>query len=321
MTPMTRLTLLALPLLAGCFRLGPADLEKAQDADGDGEDARAYGGLDCDDADADINTAATEMCDGVDNDCDGNVDEGDAADAVIFHADADGDGWGDPEMSTQACVAPSGFTEDDTDCDDTDAAVNPDAAEICNGIDDDCDAQVDPGDAAPGTWFADADGDGFGDPDTSELTCEPQEGWVTDNTNCDDTAAATSPEATETCDGIDNDCDGDVDEDDASDVSEWYPDQDGDGYGDGDEEPVEACDAPSDHVADATDCNDTETCDQLDNDCDGDVDYELNVPTSDYPTIQSAIDAASFASGDRICVQAGTYAENLLIDRDVHLEG
>jgi hypothetical protein len=330
--PMTRLTLLALPLLAGCFRLTPDDLAKAQDADGDGEDARAYGGVDCDDADASVNSTAVELCDGVDNDCDGNVDEADAEDALTFYADADGDGFGDLEQVAMGCEIPSGHVEDATDCDDSDPAVRPDAIEICNGIDDDCDEQIDPGDAAPGTWYADADADTFGDPDTSEETCEPQEGWVTDATDCDDTETDINPGAAEVCDSIDNDCDGQADEDDATDMSEWYPDLDGDGFGDQDAEPVEACDAPSDHVADLSDCNDaeptvhpdaTEICDQLDNDCDGDVDYELNVGTGagDYSTIQAAVDAASFSSGDRICVHAGTYRENLTIDRNVWLEG
>jgi hypothetical protein len=60
-----------------------------------------------------------------------------------WHADADGDGYGDPTSTTLACVVPSGYVEDDEDCDDTDAASYPDAEEVCDGADNDCDGDVD----------------------------------------------------------------------------------------------------------------------------------------------------------------------------------
>ena len=69
---------------------------------------------------------------------DGEVDE----DVMIylFYLDADGDGYGDPAQSIEACAAPSGYVTDNTDCDDSDADVNPGATEICgDGIDQDCD--------------------------------------------------------------------------------------------------------------------------------------------------------------------------------------
>ncbi len=138
------------------------------DADADGYDSDAYGGADCDDADATVIPGGDELCDGIDNDCDGAVDELGAVDAPTWYADSDADGWGDTPNSVEACTQPSGMVDvggdcddgDDTlnlddldgdgfstcddDCDDGDATVNPDAAEIDgDGIDNDCDGEVD----------------------------------------------------------------------------------------------------------------------------------------------------------------------------------
>jgi len=99
---------------------------------------------DCDDADATVNPSAAEVCDGVDNDCDGLEDDADAdvSDAVTWHADSDGDGFGDSATSLLACTQPGGYTSDSTDCDDTDHDINPDAAEVCDdGVDNDCDGE------------------------------------------------------------------------------------------------------------------------------------------------------------------------------------
>jgi hypothetical protein len=113
-------------------------------------------------------------------------------------------------------VAPPATLADATDCDDTAAAVNPAAVELCNGIDDDCDGLVDDADpdvADPDTWYADADGDGFGDPGASTLACVAPPATLADTTDCDDAAASVNPTAIELCNGIDDDCDGLVDED------------------------------------------------------------------------------------------------------------
>ena len=238
---------------------------------------------DCDDADAAVHPAAPEYCDGVDNNCDGTVDEDAALDAATFYADADGDAYGDASSTLIACAEPTGYVSDDADCDDTDASVNPGADEYCDGHDDDCDGDVDEDDAIDAaTWYADSDGDSYGDPGAVTVTCSAGSGHVSDATDCDDTDATINPGADEYCDGHDNDCDGSVDEDDALDASSWYADSDGDGYGDSGTSAT-ACSAPSGYIADATDCDDgdslihpaaPELCNGADDDCDGSTDED-----------------------------------------------
>ena len=98
---------------------------------------------DCDDGSDVAYPGATEVCDGEDNDCDGEVDGDLSVDRLSFYVDADGDGFGDSGTEVVACDAPADHVADGTDCDDTKVAVNPDAAEVCNGIDDNCDAEID----------------------------------------------------------------------------------------------------------------------------------------------------------------------------------
>ena len=255
------------------------------DADGDGygdpgtevEACEAPAGYvtdsqDCDDADAALSPAADEICDGLDNDCDGRTDDG-LKDQ--YYADADGDGYGDNSSSTRSCAEIDGHVLDNSDCDDANAAVSPGAEEVCDGLDNDCDASIDEG--LKEDWYADADGDGYGDPSVSELTCEPGEGYVTNAEDCDDASAGAHPGAEEVCDELDNDCDGSIDEDGQE---SWYADADGDGYGDPASE-TRACEAPDGYIADGSDCDDAsagaypgaeEVCDEVDNDCDESVD-------------------------------------------------
>ncbi|MCB9778651.1 MAG: FG-GAP repeat protein [Alphaproteobacteria bacterium] len=185
--------------------------DKAIDEDGDGYDV----GVDCDDRDPTVHPGADEVCDGVDQDCDGPADE-DAVDAATWYPDRDGDSFGDDSRAVAACTAPAGLIAAGGDCDDGDAAVHPGAGESCGAGDRDCDGlvgaddpDVDPAELVEG--WVDADGDGYGDPGALVLACPDDEVDVVDNDqDCDDGEPLAWTGATERCgDGVDNDCDGD----------------------------------------------------------------------------------------------------------------
>ena len=158
----------------------------ADEADADGDSHRVCEG-DCDDGDPAVNPAATEACNGLDDDCDGLLDPPGSLGEAEFFSDQDGDDFG-AGGATSACETPAGWSSQSGDCDDADPAVNPDAAEVCNLIDDDCDAAIDEG--------FDLDDDAFT--------------WC--GGDCDDGTALVYPGAEEVCNAIDDDCDGEVDE-------------------------------------------------------------------------------------------------------------
>ena len=292
----------ALPLSCVCLLLAPGCSDP--DLDGDGvPDAE-----DCAPASPDIRPGQWEACDGIDNNCDGQIDELYDLDLDGFYADDPGCralGLGidcndlDPTVYPGALEALDGVdnncdgqiderpdVDDDgydasIDCDDGNPFIHPGALEVCDGIDNDCDGAIDP------MW--DQDGDG-----ASQCAEIP---------DCDDDDPLNGPHLPEICDGQDNDCDNRSDE---------GFDQDGDGFttcrGDcNDNDPTVApsvaeicgdgvdndCDPSTSEVEDldgdgitycAGDCNDSnpliypgalEYCDGIDNDCNGIADEPI----------------------------------------------
>ena len=245
------------------------------------EDADGFAACeDCDDSVTSTNPLAFEICDGSDNDCDGDTDEDDAVDVQTWYSDTDNDGYGSANDTTESCTPPSGYVDNDTDCDDSAANVNEAAEEICDSIDNDCDGWVDDTDpdvTGTSTWYGDSDGDGYGGQQYQQEACVMPPGFVASSDDCDDLDSASHPGAVEVCDESDNDCDSAVDE--GLDTP-WYADLDGDGYGDA-ASLVNACEAPVGYVSNSGDCDDSsastspashEFCDNVDNDCDGDTD-------------------------------------------------
>jgi len=169
------------------------------DSDGDGY----LSDDDCNDNDPAINPGAAESCNGLDDNCDGSIDEG--LTVVTYYQDVDGDGYGNPISSLVDCKVPFGFVSNSDDCDDNNPNINPGVIDIPdNGIDEDCNG-VD-------AMLVDNDGDGF----FSDI-------------DCDDNNPDINPAAIETCNGIDENCNGSIDE--GLTVLRYYEDQDGDGYG------------------------------------------------------------------------------------------
>jgi len=266
------------------------------DADGDGFTTALLGGDDCDDGDAAIHPGVEEVCDGVDQDCDETVDES-PVDGETYWPDVDGDGFGDPTAAEAACSAPDGFVSDDQDCDDSEPATNPGALEWCDEADNDCDGEVDEAeavDAAP--FYRDADADRYGVDTDTVIACDEPAGYAPQAGDCDETEVTVHPGASELCNGRDDDCLGDVDEDDAVDAATWTRDVDLDGHGDPAGATLVQCAAPSGYAALADDCDDgddsispsaPERCNLVDDDCDGATDEA------------SAVDAPTwYADGD-----------------------
>jgi Putative metal-binding motif/Receptor L domain len=229
------------------------------------EDGDLNCGNDCDDKKTNVNPAATEACDFLDNNCDDETDEGVS---INMYEDKDHDGHGDDEVGTvKSCAGAVGYAVIDGDCDDDDPEVFLGQFEICDDKDNNCDGQADEvRELAP--WYKDTDSDGYGDPEsTPVLSCYRIPGRVLSQNDCNDGAKTVNPNATEICDGQDNDCSGRADFKLAGNNN--FEDDDEDGAADAD--------------CGGSDCNDSdsrtsegaqEVCDRIDNDCDGEVDEQ-----------------------------------------------
>lgn len=190
-------------------------------------------------------------------------------DPVKWCEDLDSDGHGDTVSCLSACEPPSNaWARTSDDCDDSRAEVHPDAPEACNGLDDNCDGTTDEGVTGDTLWYADLDGDGFGDAGDSRPACSRPPRTQPVAGDCDDDDAGAHPGANEVPDGQDQDCDGQADE--GTETADF--DQDGTSAADGD-------------------CNDTnpaihpgaeETCDGVDSDCDQVVDEDATDPSIFY---------------------------------------
>jgi len=178
---------------------------------------------------------------------------------TTYYRDADGDSYGNASNSVRAYAAPVGYVFDNTDCNDNNVAINPGAAEICDGVDNNCVGGID--EDVQTTYYRDADNDTYGDAGNSQLLCGASAGWVLDNTDCNDGNSAINP------------------------ATIWYKDADNDLYSDG--TTLTQCAQPASYklstqlTATSGDCNDAnasikpgaqEPFDSVDNDCDSQTD-------------------------------------------------
>ena len=227
-------------------------------------------GDDCNDSSADqnkdsvkdgfpIHPGVKEDCDGVDSNCDGNTDKDIES---TFYTDLDLDGRGDAAKPQKACTPAKGIVVSKDDCNDDPskdgAKMFPGNPEVCDNIDNDCNKLVDDGDKVKKIYFKDDDGDGYGDPGKKVEACDVPVGATTTNTDCNDDPNANPhgkkihPGAIETCNNVDENCDGQTDN---GALLSFYFDNDGDGHG-GAGNPHFACTAPKGFYPDKTDCDD-----------------------------------------------------------------
>ncbi|NNE14780.1 MAG: hypothetical protein HKN51_07370 [Saprospiraceae bacterium] len=212
---------------------------------------------DCNDEVDSINPISPEICDAIDNNCDGRADEGLPRNRYYF--DFDNDGFGDASIFVDTCIItpPVGFVDNLSDCNDMNELINPNASEICDAIDNNCDGRADEG-LTKNRYYEDLDQDGFGNQLVFADTCIliPPVGFVDNSSDCDDSDNSINPDGIEICDAVDNNCDGKADE--GLPKFTYYLDSDNDGFGNL-MMPTDTCimQPPIGYVDNSLDCDDS----------------------------------------------------------------
>ena len=245
------------------------------DEDGDG----FYNYEDCDDQNPFVHPNATEICDGIDNDCNNLIDEG--LTIITYYLDADLDGFGTEDFPLDTCLMtpPMGYAINNLDCNDLDSLINPSMSETCDSIDNDCNNLIDDS-LQLNIYYQDLDQDGYGNADSILSICatEIPGGYVLNGLDCNDLDSLINPAASEICDSIDNDCNNIID--DGLPLVTYYKDFDQDGFGNPDSTlSICAVVIPNGYVTDSTDCDDSNNLinplgieianNEIDEDCDG----------------------------------------------------
>jgi hypothetical protein len=240
---------------------------------------------DCNDGEPKANPASMEVCDFVDNDCDGQVDQVGAGGCLSYYKDSDNDGFG--LSGTQQCqCGPTAErpTKKGGDCDDVNPNAYPGGTEYCGNGDENCDGLIDEvGAKGCVTYFYDVDGDGWGNEEQSQCRCKPGNLYTSLKPgDCDDGNKLTNPTAVEICDSQDNNCNKLIDEGEPTGCTKWYIDVDGDGWAPKGGASSCKCAPEKPFTAQSVgDCNDNnakinpsenEVCDGKDNNCNSQVD-------------------------------------------------
>ncbi len=243
-------------------------------------------GTDCNDADPAVHPNAQEVCNSIDDNCNGKIDEESAKGCSTWFVDGDGDGYGDPGQAACLCAAAGPYAVvKGGDCNDLNPSIHPGAQEVCDNVDNNCNAVIDEENATGcGSYLRDNDKDGYGQTGNVKCLCAPTAPYTaTQGNDCDDADAAVNPMAVEVCNGgIDDNCDGIADPPNALNCTPFYKDGDADGFG-AQGSPASCLCGPSAPfiAAIAGDCDDTnaqvnpkaiETCNGKDDDCNGTID-------------------------------------------------
>ncbi len=244
---------------------------------------------DCNDACTGCFPGGTEVCDGNNNDCDASVDEGVA---TTYYQDADSDSRGNPNMSMTACSAPLGYVTNTNDCNDMCNLCWTGNPEVCDGLDNNCVGGVDEGVLT--TFYRDADMDSRGNPAMSMMACTAPSGYVNNSNDCNDACNTCWTGNAESCDALDNNCSGVLDEGFACIQGSAQPCTTTCGTT-GTGSCTAACLLPGPAVCTPP----AETCNSIDEDCDTVVDEGVIARTTPGPTLVLGNDAklANIAAG------------------------